>query len=261
MMRFLSILYPVLFTLILLASMNLARQHLPRLAKPVQDRANRTAPASARTPAPAAAPTTAALARTQDNATATLPGYVLNPVQPPRAAVDLPDKASELRSYDPARLAPLLNQVSREFNVPATLLWAIAKQESSHNPWAVNMDGRGFLPRTKQEALFALHLAKPQSFDLGMMQVNSFWLRKYRLKPSDVLEPEINVRLGAFIMRDCLDRHGLTWKAIGAYHTGDPDRHAWRAYNYAKQVLAHYQKLKAQSATAQAPAPSTAPGK
>ncbi len=232
MMRFLSILYPVIFTLILLASMNLVRQHAPKPAKQAPNRtlANR----AGLTPAPPKAP-----APTEPSAT--LPDHVLH------APVDLPDQAKELRPYDPSRLAPLLNQVSREFDVPAPLLWAIAKQESSHNPWAVNMDGRGFLPRTKQEALFALHLSRPRSYDLGMMQINSFWVRKYRLNPADVLEPEINVRLGAFIMRDCLDRHGLTWKAIGAYHTGDPDRHAWRAYDYAKRVLSHYLKLKKQS--------------
>lgn len=244
MMRFLSILYPILFTLILLASMNLVRQYHPGL----EAGRNRTLPAPRPGPAGAAeAPVSIDLApQPEDPPPTDLPAHVLPKAPAGRTAVALPQNATALPAYDPSRLGHLLTQVGREFDVPPELLWAVAKQESSHNPWAVNMDGRGFLPRTKQEALFALHLARPRSFDLGMMQVNSFWLRKYRLNPSDVLEPEINVRLGAFIMRDCLDRHGLTWKAVGAYHTGDPDRHAWRSYDYAVRVLNHYLKLKRQ---------------
>ena len=85
MMRFLSILYPVLFTLILLASMNLARQHLPRLAQSARTaQTNRTAQAAARPPAALQTP---AAPRPQDNATAALPDYVLNPAAPPRSAV------------------------------------------------------------------------------------------------------------------------------------------------------------------------------
>lgn len=57
------------------------------------------------------------------------------------------------------------------------------------------------------------------------------------MDPVDLLEPDTNIRLGIKILRQEIDRHGLNWKAVGAYHSPTPER----AMQYASRVYARMQ--------------------
>jgi len=115
------------------------------------------------------------------------------------------------------------------YGVPAELLIAIARVESGMDPNALNVNKDG-------------------SVDVGLMQVNSAW--KSRLGPGweAIEDPCFNVMVGAWILRQCIDRYGISWDAVSCYHTGRPysrlsgtiKRLTWR---YLRRVAVELQRL------------------
>ncbi|WP_432735679.1 lytic transglycosylase domain-containing protein [Maridesulfovibrio sp. FT414] len=140
-------------------------------------------------------------------------------------------------------VTPLFKQVAEEFSLQPEILYAIADHESGYNPWALNIEGHSIYPKTREEALSIIEKNRRKSFDVGLMQVNSYWIGKFDLSVKEALEPEENLRLGAWILRYCLDKYGNNWKAIGAYHTGSPRNLPERSRAYAVKVMKKYQQL------------------
>lgn len=101
------------------------------------------------------------------------------------------------------------------YRVAPQLLWTIAKVESSFNPSAVNRNENG-------------------SYDVGLVQINSAWAK--------ILEEELwvslgnpcqNVKVGAWILTQCMQRYGYTWEAVGCYNATSPDKrakYAWKVF-------------------------------
>lgn len=119
----------------------------------------------------------------------------------------------------------------------ASLLEAIARQESGLNPLAVNIAGRSYYPTTREEAeqLIQRAVAAGKSFDVGKMQVNSWWMERYGIDPVSLLDPATNERWGKWILTEEIARHGLNWKAVGKYHSPDLERgrrYAWLVYRH-----------------------------
>ncbi|WP_027721367.1 lytic transglycosylase domain-containing protein [Maridesulfovibrio zosterae] len=138
---------------------------------------------------------------------------------------------------------PLFRQVATEFSLDPEILYAIADHESGNNPWALNIEGRAIYPASREKALSIIEKNRTKSFDVGLMQVNSFWIDKFDLSVATALEPEGNVRLGAWVLRYCLDKYGYNWRAIGAYHTGSPKKMPERSRAYAEKVMKKYNSL------------------
>ena len=86
--------------------------------------------------------------------------------------------------------------------VHPTLLRAIAWVESRGNPGALHWNTNG-------------------TYDVGLMQINSWWyergLKGLWLRLGD---PCINVAAGAWVLRQCVETYGYTWNAVGCYHAG-----------------------------------------
>ena len=59
-------------------------------------------------------------------------------------------------------------------HIPARLVESVARQESSLNPWAVNVAGRDFYPVSREEAEHIITAAERAgaSYDVGLMQIN-----------------------------------------------------------------------------------------
>lgn len=119
--------------------------------------------------------------------------------------------------------------------IPRPLVMAIAQQESGLDPWLVNVSGVDHHPKTREEAVRLIREAQAAgtSFDVGLMQINSQWHRKWSIDPVALLEPQFNVEIGLMILQAELQHHGLTWEAIGKYHSPDAERgrrYAWRVY-------------------------------
>jgi soluble lytic murein transglycosylase-like protein len=109
--------------------------------------------------------------------------------------------------------APVLSEVipydkcftsaSLHFGIEKRLLVAIAKTESSLDPNAMG-------PKNKNG-----------SYDMGMMQINSWWLSKlskYGIAVKDLMGACTNIHVGAWILAQNISTHGATWKAVGAYN-------------------------------------------
>lgn len=131
--------------------------------------------------------------------------------------------------------APMFKEVAQHWDIPQEWTEAIAQAESRRHPWTLNIEGKGFYFETKDAALTAAQnaLESGKSFDCGIMQVNSFWLKKYNIPLEAVFDPLANIYLGGFILKGEIKRHGFNSKAIGAYHSPNPDK----ARNYANIIL------------------------
>ena len=128
---------------------------------------------------------------------------------------------------------------------------ALAKVESSWHPWCVTIAGRGYYPKSRAEAarLADAALAQGKSVDVGLMQINSYWLRKWKLSAALALDPDINVTLGLYILAREKRRHGSLWKAVGAYHSPTPVRQKRYARKVARALAGIERRFAARSAT------------
>lgn len=120
---------------------------------------------------------------------------------------------------------------------PPALITAIARQESGHNPLAVNIAGKSHYPATREEAerLICEAIAAGKSFDVGKMQINSWWMERFAIDPVSLLDPDVNEAWGKRILAEEISRHGLNWQAVGKYHSPDHERgrqYAWRIYHH-----------------------------
>ncbi|QIU92625.1 type III secretion system invasion protein IagB (plasmid) [Yokenella regensburgei] len=117
------------------------------------------------------------------------------------------------------------------FNVSPRLLLAIAQQESSLNPDAINRNVDGTL-------------------DIGLMQINSYHLPRLQTLGIDkekLLDPCISVIVGASILADMIVRYGYSWEAVGAYNAGTSPKLHSRRMRYARKVWLNYEKLDSRS--------------
>ncbi|HKY19645.1 MAG TPA: lytic transglycosylase domain-containing protein [Vicinamibacterales bacterium] len=149
-----------------------------------------------------------------------------------------------------AALAGSLNcwaAAAYRYYLPAELLYAIGSVESSHDRSARAVADNG-------------------TYSVGLMQINSSWfstLRTYGIEEHELLEPCINIQVGAWILRQEVDRYGYSWEAIGAYYAGahSPKTYRWkiRLYRkYATKVIDRWQRLRTARRRAM-PAPSALP--
>ena len=106
--------------------------------------------------------------------------------------------------------------VAARYGINARVLYAIAQQESSLNPAAINLNKDG-------------------SYDFGLTQINSQWLphlSKFGITSKHLMDPCTNLNVGAYILAQNMQRHGNTWQAIGSYHSSTP----WRRDQYALSI-------------------------
>ena len=94
---------------------------------------------------------------------------------------------------------------------PAALVQAIARQESGLNPLAVNVAGKSYYPATREEAerLIREAIAAGKSFDVGRMQINSWWMNRFGIDPVSLLDPDVNEAWGKRILAEEIARLGL----------------------------------------------------
>jgi hypothetical protein len=129
------------------------------------------------------------------------------------------------------------------------MLQAIAFAESGRTddhgliepwPWALNIDGRAFFPTSQEEALALLSAHQDRSVDVGLLQINIRWHDHRFDDPKSLLDPVINLEIGAAILKEALaSAPGDLTAGIGRYHSSDPER----ARPYARTVLAFYRYL------------------
>ena len=136
-----------------------------------------------------------------------------------------------------ARLDATFKSIGAYFHIPHQLLKAIARQESGCQPLVLNIKGRDYYPRTKEEAILLCAVAERLGvqYDVGLMQINRYWIHKYNLPHALLFNAEDNLYTACFILSQEINRVGFGWKAVGYYHS----KTKWRAKEYAKKVRGH----------------------
>jgi soluble lytic murein transglycosylase-like protein len=115
-------------------------------------------------------------------------------------------------------------RAARTYAIPSRLIEAIAYQESAFDPRAIHRNRNG-------------------SFDYGVMQINSWWFNTLGAERWQALaDPCFNVRVGTWILRDCIDRHGYTWDGLACYRSGKPLDAL--ALSVQRDVIGYIQRIK-----------------
>ncbi len=110
----------------------------------------------------------------------------------------------------PPHPADCITAAAVHHQVSPYILRAIAWQESRLNPAAVNRNTNG-------------------SVDYGAMQINSIHLKRLAAWGVDerrLMEPCVSAYVGAWLLREQFERYGMTWRAVGAYHSRTPVHNA-----------------------------------
>ena len=105
-------------------------------------------------------------------------------------------------------------EAGSQYGISPQLLWSIAKTESNFNPRAINRNSNG-------------------TYDYGLMQINSSWAKRLGTTWNDLGEPCTNVKVGAWVLAQCIQDYGYNWRAVGCYNSRTPskgDRYAGRVY-------------------------------
>lgn len=114
--------------------------------------------------------------------------------------------------------AACFDEAGARYGVPANLLKAISRIESSGNADALNRNGDG-------------------SRDIGHMQINSRWLpllERHGIDERSLHDPCTNTQVGAWILASNFRQLGYNWRAVGAYNAASEAKR----WAYARKVAA-----------------------
>lgn len=93
------------------------------------------------------------------------------------------------------------------YDIVPEILEAIAQVESNNRYDAVNFGN------------------KNRSYDFGLMQINSSWYGKIGKDLwMELGDPCINIKVGAWILAQCFQQYGYTWKGIGCYNARSEEK-------------------------------------
>lgn len=114
-------------------------------------------------------------------------------------------------------------------SVDPKILAGIALNESAYNgrawPWTLNVAGRGFFFRTRDDAYRAVRylISNGRSnFDIGLMQVNWGYHSKRFTNAWDALAPATNIRVAEDILNENYRLTHSAVKAVAYYHSATP---------------------------------------
>jgi len=116
--------------------------------------------------------------------------------------------------------ADCLDDAAMYQQMSPVLLRAIAQHESGMRANAVNKNTNG-------------------TEDIGLMQINTVHLprlARHGITRQSLFDPCVSAYVGAWVLRDCIDRNGPTWNAVGCYNAGSPEKRL-RYANLIYQVL------------------------
>lgn len=126
--------------------------------------------------------------------------------------------ASSMRDYEIRKAMKYwkyFKEAGERYRLDPKILLAIALQESSLNPEAINKANTN------------------RSIDVGMMQINSWWfptIKQYTSDLNNLYDPRFNIHIGAWIFKKCTNRFGVSWRAVDCYNKGENKAHDMSTY-------------------------------
>ena len=140
--------------------------------------------------------------------------------------------SQSLGSYqDPLLCEYLAKEAEKKYGLPENILLSISRVESGYKkvdgitrawPWTLNAGGDSAYFQTKEAALSSLKDRVDKSvtnIDIGCMQLNYRWHKKFFRSLSDMISPIKNVDYGARFLKKLHQRHGSWEKAVKYYHS------------------------------------------
>ena len=125
----------------------------------------------------------------------------------------------------------LAKEAELRYGLPENILLSISRVETGYQkvngvrrawPWTLNASGDSAYFKTKEAALKSLKKRVKQgitNIDIGCMQLNFRWHKKFFKTLSDMISPEKNVDYGARFLDRLYKRHGSWEKAVKYYHS------------------------------------------
>ena len=140
--------------------------------------------------------------------------------------------SQSLGSYQDNLLCEYLaKEAEKKYGLPENILLSISRVESGFKkvdgitrawPWTLNAGGDSAYFQTKEAALSSLKDRVDKSvtnIDIGCMQLNYRWHKKFFRSLSDMISPIKNVDYGARFLKKLHQRHGSWEKAVKYYHS------------------------------------------
>jgi len=111
---------------------------------------------------------------------------------------------------------------SKKYKIPFILLKAIALTENTtYNKKVIRKN-------------------KNKTKDYGLMQINTIWLKEFKLSEKEILKPWINIDTSARILYSLINKYGYNWDTIGRYHSSTKKyKNIWlnRIKNNMKKII------------------------
>ncbi|MDW8066227.1 MAG: lytic transglycosylase domain-containing protein [Aquificaceae bacterium] len=111
-------------------------------------------------------------------------------------------------------------EAGKRYGVDPILLISIAKVESNFNSKAVNINKNG-------------------SRDYGIMQINTYWVNKYKIPLDWLYEPCYNIHFGAMVLKKCMLTYNQVHLAVDCYNKGSKAKGHGA---YVEKVFRNYRK-------------------
>jgi soluble lytic murein transglycosylase-like protein len=96
-----------------------------------------------------------------------------------------------------------VSNASRKYSISPKIFWAIMKVESEYKK--------------------RIHNNPNGSFDVGVMQINSLWIKSLANKgfKVDLLNDSNNINIAGYILKENMNKGYGLWQSVGLYHSSD----------------------------------------
>lgn len=128
-------------------------------------------------------------------------------------------------------------RASKAYDIPLGVLYSVGLTESgrrdSLQPYALNIQGRAFFGKSKEEALAEFNAARARGqklIDIGCMQINHHYHRKEFPSLDAMFDPAQNVEYSAKFLKRLKARHETWTMAVARYHAGPHNNPAQQRY-------------------------------
>ncbi|QXX74701.1 hypothetical protein MHY1_01517 [Methylovirgula sp. HY1] len=128
-------------------------------------------------------------------------------------------------------------RAAQKYGVPLGVLYAVGLTETgrrgSLSPYALNIEGPSFFPRSLPDALRLYAQARKEGvklIDIGCMQINHLYHGSHFRSVAEMFDPHENVDYAAQFLKELRLKEGSWTLAAARYHAGPDNNPAQKQY-------------------------------